>query len=87
MPISHAAEIATTVAAVRMPIRDKNNDFSTPYNSTKYVVQCAGCGVWLERNFLFCDYCSTRKMQDEPTPTEFRVSELVGYIMDALERS
>jgi len=26
-------------------------------------------------------------MQDEPTPTEARVSELVGYIMDALERS
>jgi len=84
VPISHAAEIATTVAAVRMPLLE---NFSTTPTTRGYVVQCAGCGVWLSSNFLFCNECYKRKMQDEPTPTEARVSELVGYIMDALERS
>ena len=84
MPISHAAEIATTVAAVRMPLSE---NFSTAPTTRGYVVQCAGCGVWLKRNFLFCNDCSTLKMQDKPLPSEARVSELIGYIMAALERS
>ena len=82
MPVSHADTIATKVTALKVPFMDEYGR-----RRTSQVVQCAGCGVWLEGNFLFCNDCSKLKMQDKPLPAEARVSELVGYIMDALERS
>jgi hypothetical protein len=77
------ANTATKVTAVKVGPQDDPTLWNVR-GRTSDVVQCDGCGVWLEGSFLFCESCSALKMQDKPLPSEVRTGQLLDYIMQAL---
>lgn len=78
------ANTATKVTAVKVGPKDDPTLWNVR-GRTSYVVQCDGCGVWLEGSFLFCNKCSEKKMKGLPLPAEERAGQLLDYIMEALK--